>query len=254
MASESERRFLIIVTALNEALSGSHYLKGSDGAIPDVSGSGLFRELSLQENLTIEELGVHAAKNKYGTCRGKWKSLWNGKKFSKGENDRDVLLPAYLDGLKESYLPSQNWADFNKTGLYPRRDAGYLFLGEDCREKKHFDCEGFIAWVLVKALNKDKGTWRKGVDWYQNGGGGRLDVYQHSGGGKYENASGKVITQGGILDGDILIRKPNSWGGEHIAFACIKGNAVLEASGKDIGVISSKYHANWTQLARIKSI
>lgn len=253
MASESEKRFLIILTALNEVLLGSHYLKGADGAIPNQPGSGLFRELSLQEDLTIENLGVHAGKNNFGTCRGRWQSIWNGKKFRKGQHDHDVLLPEYLEGLKNSYLSPQYWTDFNNTGLYPRRDRDILFLGEDCRGKNHFDCEGFIAWVLVKALNKDKGTWRKGVDWYQNGGDRRLDVYQAKG-SKYQKADGKIITQSQILDGDILIRKPNKSGGEHIAFACVKGNAVLEASGRNVGVVSSKYHADWTQLARIKSI
>lgn len=255
MASNSDKRFLIVATALNEVQFGSHYLKGSDGGIPDKAGSGLDRKLDLLENLTIENLGIHAAKGSWGVCRGRFakRKASGGKQFVKGQDDRDRLLPAYLDQLKASYLPSTYWKDFEHTGLYPRRDAGYIFLGEDCRGKKHFDCEGFIAWVLVKALNKDKGTWRKGVGWYQDGGGGRLEVYQYVGGGKYESAE-KTITQSQILDGDILIRKPNQWGGEHIAFACAQGNAVLEASGANVGVIHSAYHSNWTQLVRLKTL
>lgn len=253
MASEIEKRFFIILTALNEISAGSHYLKGGDGAIPGVAGSGLFRALTMPEDLTVEQLNIHAAHNNYGTCRGRWEKLGSGKKFIKGEHDRDVLLPEYLESLKSSYLAPEYWKDFNYTGLYPRRDAGYIFLGEDCRGKRHFDCEGFVAWVLVKALGKDKGTWRKGVGWYQDGG-GRLDIYQDSGGGIYKHENGDTITQSGIRDGDILIRKPNSYGGEHIALACAKGSGVLEASGKDRGVIFSKYHANWTQLARVKSL
>lgn len=250
MATESEKRFYIVWTASMEVYSGSHYLKGSDGSVP--GGTGLVRTLGLLENLTIDNLGIHAGKNSWGVCRGRFKKV-GGKQFEKGQTDRDVLLPKYLDELKASYLSSNYWYDFNNTGLYPRRDAGYIFLGEDCRDKRHFDCEGFIAWVLVKALNKDIGTWRKGVDWYQNGGGGRLEVFQHKGGGTYSSGT-KTITQSGILDGDILIRKPNSTGGEHIAFASAKGEAVIEASGKNVGVIRSKYHADWTQLARIKTL
>lgn len=165
-----------------------------------------------------------------------------------------MLLPEYLEFLKASYTAPEYWKPFQSTILYPRRDAGYIFLGEDCRGKRHFDCEGLVAWVLVKALNKDKGTWRKGVKWYQDGGSGKLDVYQHVGGGKYEHENGDTITQSQIRDGDILIRKPNQWGGEHIAFACANGSGVLEASGKNVGVVFSKYHANWTQLARLKSL
>jgi hypothetical protein len=255
MASESDKRFMIIATALGEVQIGSHYLQGSDGAIPGESGSGLFRRLDLHEDLTIDHLGVHAAKNDWGVCHGRYEKVYRGKKFAKGEDDRDRLLPEYLDELKASYLPSKFWKDFNKTGLYPRRDSGYIFLGEDCRNKRHFDCEGFIAWVLVRALKKDPGTWRQGVTWYQNGGGGRLNVYQHTGGGDYYNEeTDATISTSEILDGDILIRKPNKWGGEHIAFALAKGRGVFEASGANRGVIKSAYHPDWTQLARIKTV
>ena len=117
-----------------------------------------------------------------------------GKQFAKGQYDRDTLLPAYLDELKTCGLPSSQWKSFNHTGLFPRRSAGYLYLGEDCRGHRHFDCEGFVAWVLVKAAGKDAGTWRKGVGWYQSGGGGRLQVYQASG-QKYVSNDGIVISK-----------------------------------------------------------
>lgn len=253
MASESDKRFWIILTALNEVSAGSHYLKGADGAIPGVAGSGLVRELSMPEDLDIERLNVHAARNNLGVCRGRWEKV-GGKQFVKGEYDRDVVLPQYLESLRSSYMAPEYWRSFQDSGRFPRRDAGYIFLGEDCRGKRHFDCEGFVAWVLVKALHKDKGTWRKGIGWYQNAENKHLDVYQHTGGGVYTHENGDTITQSEIRDGDILIRKPNSWGGEHIALACAKGKGVLEASGKDVGVVFSKYHANWTQLARIKSL
>ena len=65
---------------------------------------------------------------------------------------------------------------------------------------------------------------------------------------------GVVLGQSDILDGDILIRKPNATGGEHIALACAGVSGVLEASGKDRGVIRSAYSANWTNLARINNL
>lgn len=271
MASNTEKRQMIVLTALVQYQLGGHYLKGADGAIPDDAGSGLFRTLSIAENTTIEKLAVHATKNNWGTCRGRYTKV-GGKKFAKGDGgDRDIHLPEYLADLESTFLPSWFWPPFRDTGLFPRRDVGYIFLGEDCRGKRHFDCEGFVAWVLVEALGKDKGTWRQGVGWYQNGGthkktkaegqtdeefeaSKRLDVYQYTGGGVYTHADGRTISKSQILDGDILIRKPNSHGGEHIAFACENGNAVLEASGKDRGVLCSTYHPDWTQLARIKKL
>lgn len=253
MATDAEKRATMIVTAMTEVSNGSHYLTGGDGAIPGRDGTGLIRNIELLEDLTIENLGVHAAKNGFGVCRGRFEKV-SGKKFVKGNSDRDTLLPRYLEELKASWVPQYFWWDFENTGLYPRRSSGYIYLGEDCRGKKHFDCEGFVAWVLVKALGKDKGTWRKGVGWYQNGGDGRLKIYQYTGGGKYTNVDGDTISQSEILDGDILIRKPNSQGGEHIAIARAKGSGVLEASGKNRGVIASVYQANWTHLARLKTL
>ncbi len=256
MASNDEKRQLIILTALTEFHLGGHYLKGADGAIPDNPGSGLVRTLSIDEDLTIPNLAVHATKNSWGVCRGRYKKV-SGRKFAKGdgpEGDRDFHLPKYLEDLEKTILPSWFWPSFRGTGLFPRNDGGYLYLGEDCRGKRHFDCEGFIAWVLVKALGKDKGIWRQGVGWYQGGGKGKLDVYKYIGGGTYKHADGRTLSKNQILNGDILIRKPNSTGGEHIAFACEKGNAVLEASGRDRGVVCSTYHPDWTELARIKTL
>jgi hypothetical protein len=256
MATDDEKRQTIILTALAEQQKGGHYLKGADGAIPDSPGSGLFRSLTIDENTEIASLAIHATKNNYGTCRGRYKRV-GGLRFQKGDGpagDRDFHLPKYLDDLNDTFLPSWIWPSYRGTGLFPRNDSGYLYLGEDCRGVRHFDCEGFIAWVLVKALGKDKGTWRKGVKWYQDGGEGRLDVYKYTGGGVYTHKDGATIGTSQIRGGDILIRKPNSYGGEHIAFALENGDGVLEASGRDRGVLLSTYHPDWTDLARIKSL
>ncbi len=252
MASEAEKRTLIINTGMAEVDAGSHYTKGGDGAIPAQPGTGLFRELELVQDLTLENLGVHAARNSFGVCRGRWDVFVDGKIIKKPMPERVTLLPEYLTELSKSYLPTDYWWDFNKTGLYPRNSGGYIYLGEDCRNKKHFDCEGFVAWVLVKAAGKDKGTWRKGVDWYQSGGDGRLDIYKASGNQYESKILGKVIKTSDILDGDILIRKPGPNGGEHIALACAKGSGVLEATNRDHGVHHRAYKSDWTELARIK--
>lgn len=258
MSSEATKRMLVITTAMAEVNAGSHYLKGANGGTPG-GAAGLTRTPRLLDDLTIEKLGVHTAESDLGVCRGRWEMLkaQGGKQFAKGQPDRDTLLPAYLEELKTGWLPSMLWKSFNSTGLFPRRSENYLFLGEDCRNRRHFDCEGFIAWVLVKAAGKDAGSWSKGVTWYQNGGKISdkkylLDIYKASGAG-YVHEDGRRINTSDILDGDILIRKPNEWGGEHIAFACARGTGVLEASGKDRGVLRSTYKPNWTQLARIKS-
>jgi len=252
MADDASKRSLMISIAMAEVNAHSHYMKGGDGSLPGGS-AGLSRTTTLIEDLTIPNLGIHAARNDWGTCRGRWKELAPlGKQFAKGNVDRDVWLPAYLDELKASGQPSTQWKSFNSSGLFPRLSAGYLYLGEDCRNKRHFDCEGFVAWVIVKALGKDAGIWRKGVDWYKSGCSKRLTVYKAVGVDYVKD--GVTLTQADILDGDILIRKPNDTGSEHIALACAGGFRVLEASGKDRGVIRSTYSADWSHLARINKL
>ncbi|MEO7253710.1 MAG: hypothetical protein ABIZ64_05615 [Casimicrobium sp.] len=252
MADDAAKRALIISFAMAEVNAHSHYMKGGDGSVPG-GAAGLRRTTSLIEDLKIANLGIHAAHNSFGTCRGRWEELAPlGKQFAKGNVDRDQWLPAYLDELKASGQPPTQWKSFNGSELFPRLSAGYLYLGEDCRNKRHFDCEGLVAWAIVKALGKDPGIWRKGVDWYKSGGAKRLTVYKAAGPEYvHENVT---LTQSDILDGDILIRKPNDTGSEHIALACVGGTGVLEASGKDRGVIRSTYKANWSHLARINKL
>lgn len=254
MPTEEEKRAMMILEATIQIDDGSHYMKGSSGSIPGDNKSGLFRDAEYLENLDIKSknFGVFAAKNSFGTCQGRWAQMVGGKQFVKGQYDRDTLLPQYLDKLK-TISDSWTWESFENTGLYPRLANDYIYLGEDCWGKRHFDCEGFIAWVLVKALKKDQGTWKKGIEWFQNPENPGLKVYQAQG-ASYVSPKYGTITQNDILDGDILIRKPGSNGGEHIAFACARGTGVLEASGKSRGVIRSTYKANWTQLARIVNL
>ena len=130
--------------------------------------------------------------------------------------------------------------------------AGYLYLGEDCRNKRHFDCDGLVAWAIMRALGKDPSIWRKVVDRCKKGGSKRLTVYGAEG---PEYARGDItLTQADILVSDVLIRKPNDTGSEHMALTCAGGTGVFEASGKDRGVIRSTYKANWSHLARINTL
>jgi hypothetical protein len=53
-----------------------------------------------------------------------------------------------------------DWAHYDKPNLYPRRLHGSgsaIALGEDCRNKRHFDCMGFI-YPTLRQHNKTV-TW-----------------------------------------------------------------------------------------------
>ena len=245
MPTDGEKRYLLLTTAWGQANLGAHYLNGSDGATPGYA-NGMGRSLSLAETYEIDGCAVHAARNDYDTCRGRYQKMKGsgGKRFATGTDDRDVQLPKYLTELSESWLPSAlHYKSFKSTGLYPRRADDYIYLGEDCRGRKHFDCESFIAWVIVEALKKDKGTWRKSIEWYEQGGGGRLDVFRRT--------DSNFPLSSEFLDGDMLIRLPPE-GHRHMAFTAAKGKFVVHASGRSVGVISAPYSNTWSALARFK--
>lgn len=251
MSDEQMKRSLIFSTAKTQADIKSHYLNGTDGGTPGNKDGQNHYLLEIKENLTEEHVSVYAVTNKNGTCSGRTERVLNGKKLVKPNQDRTELLPAYLEELKSSWKSYFYYPDFNNTGLYPRREDGWIFLGEDCRGKRHFDCQSFIGWVIGDALKKT-GIWGKSIEWFNNGGDGKLDVWQGS----------AMPAKSEMLDGDILIRlqtTTNKKGQEsthrHIAFVSRGGNTIVHASGNRVGVISQLLSANptWTALARIKS-
>lgn len=251
MSDEKMKRALIFSTAKIQADTKAHYLNGSDGAIPGSMDGTQHRLLEMNENLSVEQVSVYAASNGYGTCSGRTENIPNGKKLVKPNKDRMELLPAYLEELKSSWLSYFYYPDFNNTGLYPRLEGGWIFLGEDCRGKRHFDCQSFVGWVICQALKQPASTWAKSIEWY-NAPGEKLDVWQ----------KGNMPSQSEMLDGDILIRLQtvkNKEGQEstrrHIAFVSAGGKTIVHASGNRVGVISQLYaqNTNWTALARIKT-
>lgn len=234
--SALEKRYLIYATALEQANKGGHYLKGTDGDLPGFNdGLNVKRDLKIKEDKTEKGLSVHAAANGYGVCRGRYVSVY-GEVFKPGDSG----LEAYIESLSACNLPPSEWEDFQYTWLFPRRDKNTaVYLGEDCRYKRHFDCESFIAWVICHALKQPASRWKKGVTSYNNGLNGKLEIFS------------PVPDQSEFLNGDILIKlKPKE---EHIGFVKERGINVVHASQPQTGVIVSHYNpSTWTAMARIK--
>ena len=252
MSNEQMKRSLIFSEAKIQADIKSHYLNGTDGGTPGNMDGNMHYLLEMTENLTEEHVSVYAVSNGYGTCSGRTEKVTNGKKLVKPNKDRTELLPAYLEELKSSWRSYFYYPDFNNTGLYPRRADNWIFLGEDCRGKRHFDCQSFIGWVICHALKQPASIWGKSIEWYNNGGDGKLDVWQ----------AGAMPEKSAMLDGDILIRlqttkdeKGKESTNRHIAFVSARGKTIVHASGNRVGVISQLLASNpkWTALARIKS-
>ena len=161
-AAKESIRSLIVATAAHEAALGAHYINGADGGIPGMNAAGeaggglsASRKIVLLENHTWEDLAVHAAMYGNSVCRGRYEAV-GGKKFLVNMPDYDALKFAYMEELK--MLALGHGKAFAGTGLYPRRgrsmNGDTIYLGEDCRGKRHFDCISFVNWVLTSVLKR----------------------------------------------------------------------------------------------------
>lgn len=235
-------RFAIIAYAEVQVFWGAHYLKGADGCQPDYRDGLEGRNITLREDSTLKHLAVHAAMNGNRACHGRYRTVGGDPLFK----DPDMRkIEQYQKSLAESNLPPSQYPAFDK-GLFPRRDPekqGGIYLGEDCRGKRHFDCESFMAWCISSALNDTWTNWKYGVHVYDAGLKGKLEITRQADG---------FPDKLDLLNGDILIRRTEK--GEHMAFVTAKGSKVIEASDAKHGVVVSTYSPSlWTAHARIKN-
>jgi hypothetical protein len=209
-------RLLIVATAANEAALGAHYINGADGGIPGMNtageaGGGLSakRKILLLEDHTWENLAVHAAMYGNSVCKGRYEAV-GGKRFQANWPDYDALKFAYMEELK--LLPPGFGKAFAGTGLYPRRGRSMkgdtIYLGEDCRGKRHFDCIFFVNWVLTSVLKRL--IWFTEKDYFD---GTKLGVKPLS------------AMHAPLMNGDIVVRIDAS-GHEHIGFLTGEGRMI----------------------------
>lgn len=225
---------LQIVTTARE-LVGSHYVNATDGAIP--GGSGLKRHLGWREDTRLDHLAIHAGVKANGhVCVGRYARV-GGFRFLPGSEEEAELI-AYQKEISKKAFSTDDIPDFHETALFPRRDGpgSTIYLGEDCRGVRHFDCISFIAWVLRSVLGR--GISHE-VPYYESGGSGgkQFTVYK----------AGSFPTT--FLNGDILTKKTAD--GQHIGFLT-SVRTVIHASNEANGVLESPYgDGGWTGLARL---
>lgn len=242
-------RLLIISNAWTQALLGAHYLNGSDGAIPGMANGLKGRNVELLEKDDWDNLAIHAAK--WGkACKGR-----SGKSIKPIKAEIDSLK-SYCEKNKADGLSPDQWPSFEDSGLYPRRHKGKgstVYLGKDCRGKRHFDCISFVNWVLTTTLLKSYDYSIVQYEGEKDGGGVIAPVTVHE----------KPFPP--LVNADILTKikweqdidedtgelewKVDS---QHIGFY-MTGGSVIEASGSEVGVIISGYKSSdWTALCRLK--
>lgn len=235
-------RLMIIATAAQQAALGAHYINGADGGIsgknaPGEAGGGLSanRKILLLEDHTWEGLAVHAAMYGKSVCKGRYGAV-GGKKFIANQPDFDALKYAYMEELK--LLPLGDGKPFAGTGLYPRRGRSMvgdtIYLGEDCRNKRHFDCISFVNWVLTVVLQR--------LIWYAE-----QDYFA----GKKLGVKPLAATHTPLMNADIAVRIDGD--GEHIGFLTAEGK-MIHARYPEAGVQITGFAMpkdNFTKICRL---
>ena len=227
------KRFYIANLAMGQAMIGGHYLKGARGAFPG-AGAVVGRSVDLKEDSVWDTLRVHTGANSLQTCYGRW-SKAGGYLFQVGSTQLSNLKKYVADNKGK---PMSSWPHFEKPNMFPRRLKGSdsaIALGEDCRNKRHFDCIGFIYWVLHEAAPS--------VGWENFG----IESYAKN--GTYWDFLGQ-ISASDLKYGDIVTRLTSS--PKHIGVISI-GNKVVHAAMESKGVVSESYSSSsWHGVTRIK--
>jgi hypothetical protein len=223
-------RAFVISTAATQAAIGAHYINGSDGGITGKNavgeaGGGLSasRKIYLLEDYTWAKLAVHSAIYGGRVCKGRYAAV-GGRKFLPGTTDlttlKDVYVPSLASATPETVKP------FTGTMLYPRRGRSRpddtIYLAEDCRNKRHFDCISFVNWVLTTVVGR--------LIWYEE-----KDYFS----GSKMNAQILNPTHMPLKNADIGVRIDAS-GHEHIGFLTSSGQ-MIHARDPERGVQVSPF-------------
>jgi len=139
-------------------LINSHYLWGAAGNTPNASDGAFYRpsHVTLAPNsLEPHEPYVFAAQcvtlgTRY-VCAGRYKHLTGGR----ATDSHEPALIQYLDQLRNTLGGEPMWCPFCNY-FTPRVCQGdskvdsrnKIIWGEDCRNMRHFDCIGFINYVI----------------------------------------------------------------------------------------------------------
>jgi hypothetical protein len=208
----------------------SHYLWGAAGATPNEQDGAHYRtgavNLDADAN-SKEKPSVFAATcdvDGHYVCSGNFKQFINetGGGYT---YPSDANLTKYLEELRK--LPSNSYWYPYKGRFTPRvmkgknldTDDNRLVWGEDCRYVRHFDCVGFVNFVLSLTTSQ---KWSFNISQYAAG-----------------NMTGatKVDLDSPAVDGDILVKNT-----EHIGFLCADGT-VLQAQDHATSVHANQAYA-----------
>ncbi|MDZ7637515.1 MAG: hypothetical protein U5J83_04600 [Bryobacterales bacterium] len=225
-------RLKIVEVAAAQADAGAHYLTGCFGAVPGGIDNVRRRRLDLGEHPEWGNLAVHAAEHtnlprpEALRCAGRFERA-RGQSIS-GDAALERRVREYLEA--NSAMPADRWPSFEGMG-FPRkawdefRENYFWVLGEDCRNKAHFDCIGFVNWVLTQ-IKRSPVTYSS-TQWATEG------------------VAPVTVEEGAPVErnlepGDILVRST----GRIPHMVLVGENAeLIEAAGIRVGVVKSPFDA-----------
>jgi hypothetical protein len=276
MAGKMDARQNIVGFA--RTLVGSHYLWGSTGGAPNMGGGSLYRQsekgdlLSVDVTIARPSLEPRAPCVKAAECRasgvyvcaGRFRKVAGGKIITNyGDQDlRDFLDNCEQVGSDVIYVPrgpTATWESLFQKRLTPRVIVGpgvqdtisglvisnKPVWGEDCTNVQHFDCLGFISYVLNHTTKKyfnSPHLWIGAIS-------------------DYHRITDEVSMADPPVPGDLLFRgepskeKPGEMTWHHIGFLYKEGDIgkVVQAEMAVTGVHDTEhYHPDhWTSRRRL---
>ncbi|MDP3474702.1 hypothetical protein [Hydrogenophaga sp.] len=176
---------------------------------------------------------------------------------------------AFIERAKNFGIPHKNWPGFDlyesmphafdaavtrqalqsicfnkgRKNRFPRRIApdSNIFLGESCVGRRHYDCIGFVNFVLSRVLKSD---WRADITFYQSPS-KRFSVTDLS------NRKSDVILL--AREGDIVLKSAD----ERHCGICVASDAginVVQCQGMHSGLIKTRLNDEWSFLARLINV
>ena len=285
-ATVAAARKKIAETAGKYQREGGHFLMGARGDMPGLANGHPLRPAytmpaSFMDNTHPHDIGpaINAAwvkTSRFGIlgCMGRpaRKKIPNNGKLLPG-NPRLKLLDNYVEcirTMRSVLIPPTRWPGFEfyelspkkfdaattpdeflkllgsgVTGIqFPRRTSphGQLHLGESCIGRRHYDCIGFVNFVLSKVLSAN---WATDMSFYRKSN-SKFDVKEFK-----ESEKSDVIAL--AQDGDIVLKSAAE---KHCGICRTVNGTMAVANSRSMatGLINSPLTAEWTFLARLKSV
>jgi hypothetical protein len=144
----------------------AHYLTGAFGGIPDQPDSVFGRSITLLNDCTWQSLSVCAAEYENRRCCGRYRVPNRKLQLPQGS-----AIPPEWETWFQTVLRPDSPRDTPFRGCYPRRHVverrfcpihqdeatchpKWVYLGDNCEGKIHFDCCGFLGYVFWRALGR----------------------------------------------------------------------------------------------------